>query len=545
MRRSVRWAVVLATLTGMLAALVPLTGVAATTSSPRWILHIQRYSGGISGGVRAMISDEARNARARYGSTAGATGPAIYGTPNQNLQMNTDSNPPMPQNETAVAYSLDNPLIAVAAANDYVSGGNVVMFTKDGGQSWGTTRVTPQFRGTGDFCTGGDPSVAYSLRDHAFYMSQLCFFRSLAYSEVHVFKSLDNGKTWTPGRQAAVAATNFNYTTFEVDDSIFNDKEYIAVDNTPNSPRYGRLYVTYTKFHIQPDGFSDYCPIQLSYTDTVPTQNPNLTVFQHTAVVPDNPGGNGKGRTADQFSVPVVEKNGTLDIAYLSEECNTSLDHHLFMQKSTNGGASFLASPVRVDAPGEFVDNPSLSDLLPPKKFRVPNTIAMAYSQATGTLAYVYTNYDQMNTSGGNIEAKRSIDGGLNWSAGQVISTSGNGSPARNDQFFPWIAANPSGQFFAIWLDCRRDPNNHDIDTFQATSGDDALSWTDTRISTESWDPDFGFFTSGSFIGDYSGLAAANGVVYPVWTDGRDSAIQSTGIGETDIFTNVEIKAQG
>ena len=42
--------------------------------------------------------------------------------------------------------------------------------------------------------------------------------------------------------------------------------------------------------------------------------------------------------------------------------------------------------------------------------------------------------------------------------------------------------------------------------------------------------------------GDYNGLAASTKAVYPVWTDGRDSAIAQTGIGETDIFTNVEIK---
>jgi hypothetical protein len=28
--------------------------------------------------------------------------------------------------------------------------------------------------------------------------------------------------------------------------------------------------------------------------------------------------------------------------------------------------------------------------------------------------------------------------------------------------------------------------------------------------------------------------------VYPVWTDGRNNAIARTGIGETDIFTDVE-----
>jgi hypothetical protein len=30
--------------------------------------------------------------------------------------------------------------------------------------------------------------------------------------------------------------------------------------------------------------------------------------------------------------------------------------------------------------------------------------------------------------------------------------------------------------------------------------------------------------------------------VYPVWTDGRNNAIEQTGIGETDIFTNVELR---
>ena len=59
---------------------------------------------------------------------------------------------------------------------------------------------------------------------------------------------------------------------------------------------------------------------------------------------------------------------------------------------------------------------------------------------------------------------------------------------------------------------------------------------------TATWDPDLSFFKSGAFIGDYSGLAASDQAVYPVWTDGRDNAIEETGIGETDIFTNVELR---
>jgi hypothetical protein len=527
---------------GLLLAAAPSAAAPERSSTPRWLLHTQRFPGGISGGVRAMASPVAAAAQARHlrasgaASTQAAAAPAL-----RNVQMNDDTNPPMPQNETSVAYNTRNPMVAVAAANDYVSGGVAVMRTADGGRTWRTVRVTPQFAGTRDFCTGGDPAVAYSHRDRAFYISQLCFFRALPFSEIHVFKSVDNGATWTPGRQAARAASNFDYASGTVDESIFNDKEYIAVDNTPTSPHYGRLYVTYTKFHIAADGSSDYCPIQLSYTDSVPTADPSQTVFNQTPVVPDAPGAGGVGESANQFSVPEVERDGTLDIGYALEECNTSIDHGFRFQKSTDGGASFLPSPVHVDKPGQFVDNPDPGDLLPPTVFRAPNTLSIDYNRKTGTLTYLYQNFINGAVSGADISVQRSHDGGLTWTDARFLSTQAGGDPARNDQFFPWADSSPNGNLYAIWFDRRRDPANHDIDTWQAVSTNDGRSWRTFRISTRSWDPDKGFFASGAFIGDYNGIAASNRVVYPVWTDGRNSNFDNNGIGETDIFTNVEL----
>jgi hypothetical protein len=454
--------------------------------------------------------------------------------------MNDDSLPPMPQNETAVDYSRHNPLIAVAAANDYVSGGVVVMRTANGGKSWQSTRVTPQFGGTRDFCSGGDPAVAYSRRDRAFYLSQLCFFRALPFSEIQLYKSVDNGKTWTPGRQAGRVATNFDYADGTVDESIFHDKEFLTVDNHPSSPHYGRIYVTWTKFHILPDGSSDFCPIQLAHTDSVPTTNPLLATFTQTSVVPDAPGAGGLGESANQFSVPKVEPDGTLDVGYALEECNTSLDHGFRFQKSTDGGASFLSAPVHIDKPGQFVDNPDPGDLLPPTAFRAPNTIAFAINERSGAIVFVYTNYLNRASSGGDVTYQVSRDHGLTWSDAKPLSVASGGAPAPNDQFFPWIDATPSGDFHAIWFDRRRDPANRNIDTWQATSGNDGSTWKTFRISTQSWNPDLGFFTSGAFIGDYNGIAASDQVAYPVWTDGRNNSIGETGIGETDIFTNVE-----
>jgi hypothetical protein len=123
----------------MLAAAAP-SGAATSQPTPRWVLHTQRFSGGISAGVRAMVSPAAVAAQARHLRASGAAAaPALA-----NVQMNDDSNPPLPQNETSVAYNTRNPLIAVAASNDYVSGGVAIMRTANGGQSWRTTRGTPQ-----------------------------------------------------------------------------------------------------------------------------------------------------------------------------------------------------------------------------------------------------------------------------------------------------------------------------------------------------------------------------------------------------------------
>jgi len=118
----------------------------------------------------------------------------------------------------------------------------------------------------------------------------------------------------------------------------------------------------------------------------------------------------------------------------------------------------------------------------------------------------------------------------------RTVSTDAFGNPAPHDQFFPWIAVDPQGITHIVWLDNRNDPTNVNIETFEQQTLDTSVFLSNVDISTASWNPNAGFFSSGAFIGDYIGVAAAeNGIEYPVWTDGRKSL--GPPLGQTDIYT--------
>jgi hypothetical protein len=504
-------------------------GAGAHAAQPAlWVQHVRNHDGGISNGVRARLEAQAVQ-------HSGPASPAIPATIElNNLQMNTDSDPPLPQNETAVAYKPSNPLVAIAAANDYVGDGYWIGRTTDGGATWSSTFKDPK-TSIGTRCFGSDPSVVYSVRDAAFYLSTLCYFGA-GESEVQVWRSSDDGVTWTDSTQASVVITNRSGDGW--DQRVFYDKELLAVDNNPGSLHYGRLYTTYVKFHLtNANGRSDYCPVQAAHTDFIPP-DPSDATWTNVAVVPDDPAGGGRGPGANQWALPVVDSTGGLDIAYTLEDCNTGYDRGFFFRRSTDGGNTF-SQPVQIDRPGQFADNPNTQDKLAPKKFRAPISPSLAFNPVTGSLSFVYQNNVNRQTSGADISFQQSHNLGATWSNARTISVTSSGAAAPNDQYFPWLSVDEAGHLHAIWYDNRNDPNNSLMETFQAFSPDDGNTWQSSNISSVAWNPDDAFFNSGSFIGDYNAIAASTQVVYPVWTDGRNSAGKP--LGQTDIFTNVEI----
>ncbi|MGE5459436.1 MAG: hypothetical protein ACM3WR_02285 [Solirubrobacterales bacterium] len=506
---------------------------AVTAGQPSWVRHVLGYPGGISNGVR----EREAVALGQTTTTPLATTVSPSLSTLENVQMNGDSDPPLPQDEPAVALNLEDPMNAVAASNDYTGDGFWIGFTTDGGHTWTSQWKDPKFSFDQSRCYASDPTIAYSLRDHAFYMGTLCYFSGTPASEIHVWRSDDGGATWSDSTKPALVVTN-HASDGSIDASVFNDKELMAIDNVPGSPTFGRIYVTYTKFHMTGSlARSDYCPIQLAYTDAISASDPSTSVWQHTPIVPDDPGGKGVGASANQFSTPVVDEQGGLDVAFVSEDCNTSYDRALYFARSTTGGATF-GQVVRVDHPGEWTDNPNRNDYLGGLgQVRLPGTISLAYDATRSRLVLLVQNAIDLQTSGTNISAQTSDDFGATWSSASPVSVTGAGDPAPGQQFFPAVGVDGSGTYSAIWQDTRN--HMHRIETFQGTSTDGGQTWTNTLISTAAFDPRQSFFTCGCFIGDYNQIAVADSVVYPVWTDGRNSPGRPA--GDTDVFTNVEI----
>ena len=91
MRTMQRWFCVVSVVVVSLGTSAVGVGAAATPADPPWVVHVRNYPGGISNGVRAMISPEAQAARARFGSAGAVAAPAQVAAASLNVQMNDDT----------------------------------------------------------------------------------------------------------------------------------------------------------------------------------------------------------------------------------------------------------------------------------------------------------------------------------------------------------------------------------------------------------------------------------------------------------------------
>jgi hypothetical protein len=140
---------------------------------------------------------------------------------------------------------------------------------------------------------------------------------------------------------------------------------------------------------------------------------------------------------------------------------------------------------------------------------------------------------DQTFANGTDVFVSRSADGGVTWSAPLRVNDDPAGT--ANDQFNQWLAIDPSdGSVNLSWNDTRNDPSHLSTDIFYARSTDGGLSFaTNVQVTTAPTNETCCGAELGDQYGDYEGIAAVDGSIYPVWTD-RRAAVASLG---EEVFT--------
>jgi hypothetical protein len=509
-----------------------------------------------------------------------------------------------PDNEIAVAVNPLDPDHIVAGSNDYFyrfnnsTGARQVLvptgfFTSfDGGQTWIDGQI-PMKSGNG----AGDPSPAFSRKhsdqsgdSHGAWvmMAQLENVGGqggpwVAQGDVSVSYSADGGETWSEpvtvlkGKGAGIGPSN---------KALFNDKEWITVDNNPDSAFYGRAYVVATMFTNGLHGSYARSPIVLSYSDDgglTWSEPAEISGFHETCTSQED-GADGEC-DEDQNAVPTVAPDGTLHVYfgnYQNEaewEVPFDFDAQIMVTTSHDGGVSF-DDPVPVvqredgasDMPFSVIARQTVwghqirwsSDGNIAVDPTDPDHVTVIWSdrgaanpnatEACVEVAPEPPNYDPCDAGPGtdlSVYRADSTDGGATWGARTLVDDGGGAS-----QWFPWGAYQSDGDLVIAWDE---DTAPAPADTFvhvlwDSGDGREVLGpeeqidislthWSGQYVSTASWplicgpdghsDPpvtDAEGKDCNVFHGDYTGLAV-----------GPDDSIHVTWTGLNRLATSAQI----
>ena len=119
----------------------------------------------------------------------------------------------------------------------------------------------------------------------------------------------------------------------------------------------------------------------------------------------------------------------------------------------------------------------------------------------------------------------KSIDGGDTWA--DPIRINQDEAGLGHEHYFPWITVDPeNGVVSAIFYD-DRNVGGTDCEVFCANSEDGGQTWEDFQVSDVSFTPAPISGLAGGYMGDYLGIIARGGWVYPVWCDNRTGSVMT------------------
>ncbi|MEM7084558.1 MAG: 3-coathanger stack domain-containing protein [Bacteroidota bacterium] len=391
------------------------------------------------------------------------------------------------QSENSVFIDPNNNQISLVSNNSTIGAsvqGTNALFSFDGGGTW-----TGGTGGAGGN-NSGDPAAAISLGGTSYIGHIAPGFKQ------GVSVSNDNGVTWAVNSVSAAAG--------------LLDKNHLWVDNAPGSPFQGNVYSAWTNF-----GGAANNQIEIS------TSTNNGTTWSTPLNIST---GVGAGSHNQGVNIQTAS-NGDVYAVWAIYDAFPAREIALGFSRSTNGGVSFSPATrifnnlqgVRWQ-PGFPIPNPHGKNM---RSNSFPGmAVDISGGPNDGTIYVVWANVGVPGVNVGpdvSIYMMSSTDGGVTWSVPSRVNT----DPIGNVQYFPWITCDPvNGNLSVIFYD-DRNVGATDVETWVADSTDGGLTWSDFRVSDVSFTPAPIAGLAGGYMGDYLGISANGGLVYPVWTDNR------------------------
>jgi hypothetical protein len=188
--------------------------------------------------------------------------------------------------------------------------------------------------------------------------------------------------------------------------------------------------------------------------------------------------------------------------------------------------------------PARFVSNTNVGGFrrIPAQRSaKIDAEVGLAYDKSggafNGRVYMVYSIAPSTTSDNTDIRVRFSSDDGGSWSGAQKVNT----DRTTNSQFLPRIAVDQtSGRVGMSWYDARNDKGSGSGSTNRVVN-DDTQMWAvvgrpsatgltmgkNFRVSKGTFNADKA--NNSIDLGDYTGLAFANGVMWPVWADNSNS----------------------
>jgi hypothetical protein len=398
------------------------------------------------------------------------------------------------QAEATVTLDPSNSRILLAGSNSIKEGTMRAYSSVDGGRTWRASAVYPAGSNTRFRCAA-DPGVAIDRRGRQ-YFSFVSSAPCLG-GPPHLYVASRAGPSARWGRPTLVAPLG---------GARFDDKPWLAVDDSPESPYRNRLYVVWSRI-----ARNTSLSILASHSDDGGAHwSPPVTV----------------NRTGDDVSYATIatSRHGTVYVAW-DDRTNFAVK----LARSTDGGAHF--GPEQVVATFAIVTIPHCGSGIPIPALRFncvqANPVVSVDTSAGPYSGRVYVTYaatDFQGDQGVHLVAfdseLRPVFGSTEDTQSRAIARAAPSTYA--DQFLPASAVDPStGALWACWYDTAPDPKRKRAFYSCAFSTDGGRTFTKPEHAASIATDETGGGADSRGYGDYEGVVADRSRAHPIWTDSR------------------------